>query len=236
MAKDTDSEKSFAQRVCPMIQNASASESPAKIFQDMVESIVLALRNQWEPDVHMPDREKRWQEIRAYHGQEIIDVYANVLGELVLEARKREGDLLGEIYMNLGYKGRSLGSSALGQFFTPWHVSSLMASMTADPKFIAEAIAKQGQYFVLEPACGSGGMVVATAMAFKNAGFDLSTQYYAEATDCDRVCVHMAYIACTIYGIPAKIIHGDTIRQEVWEEIPTPALIAARRSGVSLGN
>lgn len=235
MAKNNEGEKSFSQRICPMIQNASSSESPSKVFQDMVESIVLALRNQSEPDALRPAREKRWEEIRDYHGQDVIDVYANVLAELVLEAGKRDGDLLGEIYMNLGYKGRSLGSGALGQYFTPWHVSALMASMTSSPAFISETISKQGQYRMLEPACGSGGMVVASAMAFKNAGFDLSRQYYAEATDCDRVCVHMTYIACTIYGIPAKIIHGDTIRQEVWEEIPTPALIAARNAGYPLG-
>ena len=49
----------------------------------------------------------------------------------------------------------------MGQFFTPYDVSRMMAEMTFDT--VDEIIAEQGFVTVQEPACGAGGMIIAAA-------------------------------------------------------------------------
>ncbi len=34
--------------------------------------------------------------------------------------------------------------------------------------------------------------------------------------DIDILCVQMCFIQCQLYGIPAKIVHGDSLTREFW--------------------
>lgn len=38
------------------------------------------------------------------------------------------------------------------------------------------------------------------------------------AIDLDIVAVHMAYVQCTLLHVPAIILHGDTLRGEVYSQ------------------
>ena len=37
----------------------------------------------------------------------------------------------------------------------------------------------------------------------------------AVAVDIDVLCVWMCFVQCHFYGIPAKIIHGDSLKLEI---------------------
>jgi hypothetical protein len=65
-------------------------------------------------------------------------------------------DFLGQVVGDLG-----LITGHMGQFFTPYDVSRMIAEMTLDT--VDEIIAEQGFVTVQEPACGAGGMVIAAA-------------------------------------------------------------------------
>ena len=42
------------------------------------------------------------------------------------------------------------------------------------------------------------------------------------AQDIDIRCVWMAYIQLSLYGIPAVVIHGNTLTMETWSQWYTP--------------
>lgn len=127
-------------------------------------------------------------------------------------------DVLGETYMML-----ELGNARAGQFFTPYHVSRLMAMLTTGDG--QPHIQQHGFLRMQEPACGAGGMVDATAESLAAAGHNYQQTMHATCVDIDPVCVHMTYLQLSLLHIPAIVVHGNTLTGEVWGVWYTPAHI-----------
>ena len=145
------------------------------------------------------------------------------LTRLLLESPK---DYLGTIFMEL-----NLGKHFNGQFFTPSHICEFMAEITFDDGF-EKAIAEKGYCRVAEPACGSGAMVLGIVQCLKNRGYkQLGGKLYIEATDIDPLCVSMAFIQLSLLGLSVKVIHGNSLTQEVFETWDSPNLQMANRTG-----
>ena len=53
-------------------------------------------------------------------------------------------------------------------------------------------------------------------------GFDYRHNTFFVAQDIDIRCVWMAYIQLSLYGIPAMVIHGNTLTMEEWDRWYTP--------------
>ena len=58
--------------------------------------------------------------------------------------------------------------------------------------------------------------------ALKDDGINYQNSVYVEAWDLDMVCALMAYIQFSLYGIPAIVVHGNSITQECYSEWYTP--------------
>lgn len=145
------------------------------------------------------------------------------LTRLLLESPK---DYLGTIFMEL-----NLGKHFNGQFFTPSHICEFMAEITIDDGF-EKAISEKGYCSVAEPACGSGAMVLGIVQCLKNRGYkQLGGKLYIEATDIDPLCVSMAFIQLSLLGLSVKVIHGNSLTQEVFETWDSPNLQMANMTG-----
>jgi len=123
-------------------------------------------------------------------------------------------DILGPYFCEINSKS---GRDQRGEFYTPPCISSMMAKMSVN----VDEIVERGLPFTIgEPACGSGGMVLAIAEEFARAkSVDLMR---VTAQDISRVGCDMAYVNFALWGIPAQIIWGDTLRQTVnaeWKNI-----------------
>jgi hypothetical protein len=125
-------------------------------------------------------------------------------------------DFLGQVIVEL-----ELPNQHMGQFFTPYDVSRMMAEMTFDT--VDEIIAEQGFVTVLEPACGAGGMIIAAADVLEAKGIDIGQQLYVDATDISPTCFKMSYLQASLRGIPAIIRRGNTLSLEMFEHAVTPA-------------
>ncbi|WP_144106769.1 N-6 DNA methylase [Paraburkholderia sp. BCC1886] len=212
----------------------SLRHSLFNVFSDFIEISAIALSNKF----HLSEfdrREKRYFEIIGKYTKEELNRLAKMFAHLqqLYQDRIEQngqpgmakyrmqglGDVLGEIYMEL-----ELGSDRAGQFFTPYTVSFMMAQMTiGDGKSIRE----QGFIELHEPACGSAGMVVATADAMHQVGLNYPQHMHAVCIDIDPRCVHMAYVQLSLLGVAATIVHGNALTLEQWDTWYTPPFFIA---------
>lgn len=123
-------------------------------------------------------------------------------------------DWLGELYM---FSGTS--SSRAGQFFTPYNLSRLTAKLN---EFQTN---DRGIITVDEPACGSGGLILAAAEAMREKGINYTEQAFFHGADLDGRCVRMCYIQLSLAGIPAIVHKRDTLAMKTFETWHTPAYI-----------
>jgi hypothetical protein len=195
---------------------ASGRRRVSEVFRDFCELSAITIRNTVDP-TGWDAREARYHEIAQGYSREEFERFPQVLAELTLELEKGLSDVLGKLYMSL-----DLGNEVLGQFFTPFEVSIVMAKMTVGelPKQLAA-----GKEFITvqEPACGSGGMILAMADTLRDEGINYQRKLHVTATDLDSTAVHMAYVQTSLAFIPALIVHGNTLTLEQFDVWPTPA-------------
>jgi hypothetical protein len=148
-----------------------------------------------------------------------VQKFPELLALLVVAMEFETADHLGTLFHDL-----ALHKTWKGQFFTPYNLCQMMASMAFgdDAK---ETIDRRGFITAAEPACGSGAMVIALADAMKSEGLNYQRQLHVTATDVDIRCVHMAYVQLSLMHIPAIIVHGNTITMEQFGIWHTPAHI-----------
>ena len=148
---------------------------------------------------------------------ETLSAYARMFALLWLTVRDHAddpSDILGDIYHEL-----RLNNEWNGQFFTPDHICRMMAEMV-NP--VTENADRDGPITINEPTCGSGTMVIGAVWAMKRKNFDFQRNSFFVAQDIDIRCVWMAYIQLSLYGIPAVVIHGNTLTMEEWSRWYTP--------------
>lgn len=192
------------------------------LFRDFVNLAVLAIRNKVEPKGAAWDaREAEYLKIINGYDKTIVPVFPELLARLILMAENGFSDHLGSLYMAL-----EIANKAHAQYFTPYQVSHLMASLALSKAEIEAKIAENGLITLHEPASGAGGMVVAMAHVLHNMGYEPSRHMRVDAQDIDRTCCLMTYLNCYLHQIPCQVIWGNSIIGEVREVLLTPALIA----------
>ncbi len=196
-----------------------AKHSIGSLFCDFLEFCTIAIQNEhmrFINEERFEKFEKRYYEIEKKYTKEDLNKIKNIFYYLKLEADKRleDGnisDILGEIFHHF-----ELHNTYNSQFFTPQYVADFMASITLSTNYKKDT-SEKGYIKIAEPCCGSGVMILGAVKAFNSAGGDYKTQFMTVATDIDIKCVHMTYIQCSLYGIPAIINHGDTLSLKTFE-------------------
>ena len=123
-------------------------------------------------------------------------------------------DVLGLYYLEVGSK---LSQELRGEFYTPQSISGMMARMLVD---VDSIVAKGAPMDVNDPTCGAAGMILSLAEQFARTGaVDLLR---ATCQDIAKVACDMAYVNLTLWGVPARVIWGDTLRmtgEKEWKNI-----------------
>ena len=136
---------------------------------------------------------------------------------LLVEALEGEfHDFLGGVFMELG-----LGSGEMGQFFTPYPLARLIASLTAGDE--QQQQLKTCPWITLsEPTSGAGGMVIAFAEVMLQRGLNPAEQLLVTATDIDPLAADMTFIQLSLLGIPAIVNTGNSLALTVNRTRCTP--------------
>jgi len=160
------------------------------ILNDWLDLMLYALQGD---DPHYLEIVRKYKNDRP-KGEREIDYFCKAFALLQLEMQKTNDDVLGQIYMewNMSNKYR-------GQFFTPKHVASMMATML-NPK---------GR--VLDPCCGSGVMLVEAIKVMDNVTINDSSFY---GQDIDITCVKMCALNLLFFNVNGYVIWGDSLLLE----------------------
>lgn len=178
---------------------------------------------------------KKWYEKRETEYLETVsryekNIFNHYFPELLAKLAKllfdNPKDYLGTIFMQL-----NLGQHFKGQYFTPPHICEFMAEITFDDNF-EKTIAEKGYCRVAEPTCGSGAMILGIVQCLKKRGYEkLGGKLYIEATDIDNICVYMTYTQLSLLGLSVKVIHGNSLTNEIFEVWDSPNLQMANMTG-----
>lgn len=198
----------------------------SKLLSDVFSLGAIAISNKVDAR-HAKDRAREYGRIIKSYRQEEQEMIGQILDEvlaLCASCVKPDGkfrDWLGELYMM-----SETSSSKAGQFFTPYDVSKACAKMIIDIRAIKKM--RQGGEIlsISEPACGSGGMILATLdVLWNTCRFNYAQNCFVEASDIDARCVHMCYIQLSLAGVPAIIKQQDSLTRQLWDVWYTPAYL-----------
>jgi type I restriction-modification system DNA methylase subunit len=184
-----------------ILEGISRKHDTRKVFDAFVRFAACALAAQTREAEYL-EEVKRWE-------RQDLDLFGNALGALVLEMEGRPfEDVLGGYYMEfaLSHKGQQWN----GEFHTPKPICDLMARMTLGD---VESLPKDRPITVCEPACGAGAMILSLGEACPP---EVRRRLRVTAIDISRTACDMAFVNTTLWGIPTRIIHGNSLSLECW--------------------
>ncbi|MBY8168134.1 SAM-dependent methyltransferase [Vibrio fluvialis] len=184
----------------------------SELFRDFVTMSALAIAQSTNFD---PLREERYLTVAKQYNPSELDRISQLLSIVVMGLEERPSDFLGTVFGEL-----ELGQAQLGQFFTPYAVSKMMAEVTLNG---VEEIFKTKPYVtVSEPASGAGSTIIALSESLKERGYNPQKQMWVQCIDVDSMAAYMAYIQLSLLGIPAEVIVGNTLSLNFREHLYTP--------------
>lgn len=202
--------------IIKVIESIAYKHGISTVFDDYLTIASCAVSNTVDK-VHFDEREALYmQTIKKYSKEELqkfVELHAMVVN--ALEQSLYSSDLLGELYHSLNQS-----NSRNGQFFTPIHIAEFMAEAMLGPK--CTEIEEKGHVTLCEPTCGSGVMVIAAANSLYKNHYNPSQNMCVLACDNDIRCAKMAYIQLSYLGIPAVVVHGDSLAMQEYARFYTP--------------
>lgn len=140
-----------------------------------------------------PGNESIYMNIIKKYDQEAINTFPKILGELHLQVLKHPySDILGEYYMQNITNGRN------GQYFTPEPLCDMMARLQYSTNIEHKT--------VLDPACGSGRLLLSFAKANPN--------NYFFGADSNNTCAKMSALNFFLNGLKGEVAWMDSLSME----------------------
>lgn len=199
--------KSEYKELVKLFNQLSGSRSLWQVFNDCIEMFALSIQNTFCFGQTFEKNENRYKDIVKNYSESEIETIVKIFAEITnaLEANPFQ-DFLGDLYMQL-----DMGSSALGQFFTPYNVSYAMAVSSFDEKNAKAELSKKGYISVLEPAVGGGANVIAFCEVLKNHDINYQTQCVIVCQELSKLTALMCYTALSLIGCAAVVKIGDSL-------------------------
>lgn len=216
--------------ICSALQKVTSRHAMYQVFEDWLAMSACAISNSVDK-LHYEKREEQYLEIVKRYNKEEVDAIVKCFATLINTLQHNYTtvgfkDVLGDTFHALG-----MHNKYTGQFFTPNHICEFMGAINVKDggtagDIVEKAINERGYISLCEPCTGSGGMIIGFAQAMHKNHYNPQQQLVVTAIDIDIKCVHMTYLQLSLYGIPAVVIHGNSLTNEVWSVWYTPIYIA----------
>lgn len=197
------------------IKELGVTAGVSNVWERFIVSYACALSNIFD-FTHYKEREALY--LKQVTNTDDMTRLANLAGNLVLELMDNPfQDFLGDLYCELGLQNKSLG-----QIFTPYHISHLMAEINLGNSDTDAAIKEKGYVTVNDPCCGSGVMLIAAAEVLQSRGCNYSKDALFVAQDVDRTAALMCYLQLSIIGCAGYVVVGNSLTQSIAGSILNP--------------
>jgi type I restriction-modification system DNA methylase subunit len=184
-----------------ILEGISHRHDTRRVFEGFVRLAACALAAGTRETEYLEEA-KRWE-------RPDLDLFAKALGSLIFEVESTPfEDIIGGYYMEFALSQK--GQQWNGEFHTPKPVCDLMARMTLGD---VSSLPAEGPITVCEPACGAGAMILSFAQACPP---EVRRRLRVIAIDISRIACDMTFINTTLWGIPTRVIHGNTLSMEFW--------------------
>lgn len=191
--------------IAKTLDELSGRYSRWEIWQDFVTMSAIAISNSVDT-THREAREKIYLDRAKKYQPEELQALAHMLAIVANSLDENpDQDFLGEIYMGLNF-----GDDHAGQFFTPYHISRLMAEVEAENSLAAQ-VKQDGWVGITDPCCGGGGLLVAFANVCRARGINYQTSVLFAAQDIDCTVAMMCYIQLSLLGCAGYVTVGDSL-------------------------
>jgi type I restriction-modification system DNA methylase subunit len=179
-------------------------------WSDAITLIAISISNCFDYSHRAKERENRYKQIIENYSESEQKVIVKIFAEITDAINENpDQDLLGQLFMEL-----ELGNDHNGQFFTPYCVCKLMASIATDGK---EEVKKEidSKHFITanDCACGAGATLIAFANHLKDIGINYQSDCMFVAQDIDYTTALMCYIQLSLLGCPGYIKIGNTLTE-----------------------
>lgn len=222
MAKDTiNAEIKIRREIVDLIKTIGEKHSTWKVFEDFLAISAISISNAFN---FQEERENTFHNISCNYNKDELNNMAKILSlltQLLTLYKTSPQDVLGVIFHDL-----QLHNKYKGQFFSPHHICEFMGQMLISNN--KETINNKGYISICEPCCGSGAMLLGAACAMTSHNYNYQKQMIVTAIDIDINCVYMTYIQLALCGIPAVVIHGNTLTVSEWSRWYTPMFFIDR--------
>lgn len=212
---NTKSNRDFHTEFIQLFNQTARYHSRLDVFRDFIHVAAISLENSVKK---CEELEQTYFKVIARYESADLDAFTKLLALCVNALDHQATDFLGAVFMSL-----ELGEGAWGQFFTPFHISQLMANLIIGD--CSTIIEQNGYISVCEPTCGAGGMIIACANSILNQGYNPQTQMIAVCTDIDEVAARMCYVQLALLGIPAIVNIGNSLTLDIRQTLYTPMLM-----------
>ena len=203
-----------------LLKQAAYTRDVCRVFNDFLEMSAIAISNTVD-FVHKAEREARYLEIIGAYEKREQELFPEIFARLALALEGKAASTGPEDVLGLVFNELELQNKNKGQVFTPQHIADFMASISCRDD-IKTTVEEKGYVSMCDPCCGAGVFIMSMAKAMTENGLNYSTQIVCTATDIDLKCVHMTYLQSALYGIPAVVIHGDSLLVQEWSRWYTP--------------
>lgn len=184
-----------------ILERLSHRHDTRKVFDAFVRLAACALAMQTREADYLEEA-KRWDRSE-------LGLFAEALAALVAEMESCPfEDLIGGCYMEFALSQK--GQQWHGEFHTPKTICDLMARITLGDM---DSLPSEGHISVCEPACGAGAMILSLGEACPS---EVRRRLRVTAIDISRTACDMAFINTTLWGIPTRVIHGNSLSNEFW--------------------
>jgi type I restriction-modification system DNA methylase subunit len=139
------------------------------------------------------------------------NIFPALLAEVVFALDLNpEQDFLGKLYMTL-----NLSNHFKGQFFTPYHVSQLMAALSLDD--IMPRVKELGYITIHDSCCGGGSTLIAgineARKILDKEGLSFQNHILVTGQDIDETVALMCYIQVSLLGLAGFFKVGNSFTE-----------------------
>lgn len=194
------------------ITRVAAHKNVYEIFNDFIYFTATSMRNAYDrqDQAKWQEREENYLRRAKSYSKEEMTEFSRLYALLVEGIEEGDCDFLGEVYMEL-----SIGNKNMGQFFTPFSVSQLMA------KLMGNTYTHRPET-INDPTCGAGGLLIGHIKQCKNSNVNYQLCKLYTGTDLDLIGVQMTYIQLSLLGAMAEITHGNSLTLKTYDVYITP--------------